>query len=73
MISSREKMSKASIEYMTGDLEKREQERHEFAVKHGFSCKRAQHYKDCIVIRWRTSLPKHKEPSTAIPRIRRDV
>ena len=31
-----------------------EDKRHKFAVKHGFAWKRAQNFKNCIVIRWKT-------------------
>lgn len=38
----------------------REEARHEFAVKHGFAYKRAQNFKNCIVIRWKTSRIKYE-------------
>ena len=33
--------------------------RREFAAKHCFAYKRAQNFKNCIVIRWKTSTKKH--------------
>lgn len=34
--------------------------RREFAIRHGFAYKRAQNFKDCIVIRWKTSTKKNE-------------
>lgn len=37
-----------------------ENKRHEFAKKHGFAYTRAQNFKNCIVIRWKTSRVKYE-------------
>jgi len=42
-----------NVEYMTNNYRTLEALRHEFGIKHGFCYKRAQHYKDCIVIHWK--------------------
>jgi len=43
------------------ELRKRlENERWAFAQKHGFAYTRAQNFKNCIVIRWKTSRTKYK-------------
>ena len=34
--------------------QKLENDKHQFAIKHGFAYKRAQNFKNCIVIRWKT-------------------
>ncbi len=34
-------------------LEDREEECHQFALKHGFAYKRPQDFKDCILIKWK--------------------
>lgn len=39
---------------------KLEDDRHKFAIKYGFAYKRAQDFKNCIVIRWKTSPKKYK-------------
>lgn len=42
------------VEYMIANRDKRTKELHEFRIKHGLIYKRPQHYKNCLVIRWKT-------------------
>ena len=49
------------VQYMIDNTLKLENDRYQFSVKHGFSGKRPQHFKDCIVIRWKHRKRKNKD------------
>lgn len=42
------------VKYMIKNRKKRTEELYQFRLKHGLIYKRPQHYKNCIVIRWKT-------------------
>jgi hypothetical protein len=50
-----------SVEYMVANLKKLEKLRHQIAVDHGFAYKRAQHFKNCVVIRFKHRKRKNKD------------
>ena len=43
------------VEQLSNIRRELESQRHNFAIKHGFAWKRAQNFKNCIVIRWKTA------------------
>lgn len=55
-----EEIEPPDVEYMTANLRKLQDARHQFAIKHGFAWKRPQHFKDCVVIHWRNRRRKDK-------------
>jgi hypothetical protein len=48
------------VQWLVENRKKLMDEKHAFAVKHGFAYKRSQNYKDCVVIRWKASQVKYK-------------
>jgi len=47
------------VEKLTQLYRTMEKARHEFAIKHGFAYKRPQNFKNCIVIRWKTTRERY--------------
>ncbi len=52
--------SEARVDYMIKDIRRIEENRHQYAIKHGFAWKRPQDFKNCIVIYWRYREKKNK-------------
>lgn len=48
------------VAYMVENLERLEEERHQFSIKYGFAYKRPQDFKNCIVIGWKHRKRKDK-------------
>ena len=55
-----EKKLSLEVQKLIAIRTKLEDERHQFALKHGFAYKRAQDFKSCVVIRWKTSRKKYE-------------
>lgn len=49
-----------AVQKLIANRTKLADERHQFALKHNFLGKRSQNFKNCIVIRWKTSRKNHE-------------
>jgi len=57
------KVVKDHVKYMIKNREKREEELYQFRIKHGLIYKRPEHYRNCLVIRWKTTRNPFKKGS----------